>query len=251
MTLMLGKKPAVPDPRDFKLRNYMRPYQFPPRPQQFGHEHLIDEWGMLGNDMVGNCVFAGAAHEQMIWSAEGGKQIEFTTQSVISDYSAVTGYDPNDPTTDRGTYVREALKYRRNVGMTGADGQRYKIDAFVSLEPGNVDELLNALYLFGAVGIGIRLTEKAMKQFEKGKAWGITCTPGQTLGGHYVPVVAKRRRLYCVTWGRLQPMTRSFYRKYCDEAWCILSFDMFGEDGRTMEGFDIAQLKLDLTALGE
>jgi hypothetical protein len=143
------------------------------------------------------------------------------------------------------------LKYRRNVGMTGADGQRYKIDAFVSLEPGNVEELLNALYLFGAVGIGIRLTERAMKQFFEGAIWGMSCTPGKILGGHYVPVVAKRRRLYCVTWGRLQPMTHSFYRKYCDEAYAMLSFDMFGKDGRTLEGFDIAQLKLDLLALGE
>lgn len=249
--MMLGKRPAYLDKRDFKLKDYMYRTKFPSPPKEFGHEQMIDKWGMLGNDIAGNCVFAGAAHEQMIWAAEGGKQVEFTTQTVLSDYAAVTGYNPDLPYTDKGTYVRDALKYRRRVGMLGADGQRHKIDAYVALDPGNVDELLIATYLFGTVGIGITLTEGAMKQYAQGKVWSRICNTGQDLGGHYVNVVAKRGRIYCVTWGGLQALTAPFYRRYNDEAWCMLSLDMFNQEGKTLEGFDVDRLYKDLAALGE
>lgn len=246
---MLGKQPFTPDNRDFKLSNYIQKKSLPKRPAQFGHDNLVPKWGMLGNDIVGDCVFAGAGHEHMIWSAEGGKLITFTELDIISDYSAVTGYDPRDPSSDRGTIVREAMKYRKNIGMLDSEGIRRKINAYISLEPGNTDELLDALWLFGAVGIGIVVTDSAMKQFHNKKPWSVPLFPSSPTGGHYIPIVAYRNYLYCVTWGTLQPMTLSFYKKYCDEAWVMLSEDMFGDDKITMEGFNFEQLQSDMFAL--
>ena len=57
-----------------------------------------------------------------------------------------------------------------------------------------------------------------------------------------------RANLECVTWGRVQQMTAQFYAKYCDEAWAILSPEML-KAGKSLEGFDLAQLQADLTAL--
>jgi len=51
-----------------------------------------------------------------------------------------------------------------------------------------------------------------------------------------------------VTWGRLQQMTLQFYKKYCDEAWAILSPEML-KGGLSLEGFDITQLQIDLSSL--
>jgi hypothetical protein len=51
-----------------------------------------------------------------------------------------------------------------------------------------------------------------------------------------------------VTWGRIQQMTTQFYKKYCDEAWAILSPEML-RAGKSLEGFDLKQLQDHLKAL--
>ena len=113
----LGRKSYTPDERDLKLKNYLDTSQLPPLPVSFGHQALITSCGMLGNDIVGDCVIAGADHETLLWCQEGGSPVIFTDQDAIDDYSAITGYDPNDPSSDQGTDVRTALKYRQKTGM--------------------------------------------------------------------------------------------------------------------------------------
>lgn len=243
----LGKLPIVEDKRDLMFWNYFKKKKLPTIPASFGHENLIKSWGMLGNDRAGNCVWAGAAHETMLWNQEVGSLIAFTDKNVLSDYSTVTGYNPSDPSSDQGTVTRDSYKYRHNIGIIDSKGVRHKIGAYLALEPGNTDHLLTALYLFGAVGIGINFPESAMEQFNAGKPWAVV--PGAQLeGGHYVPLVAYRGSLYCVTWGKLQPMTLDFYKKYCDEAWLLLSPEMM-KNGKTPEGFDLVALQADMQAL--
>lgn len=259
MKLRLGKRPKSPDERDLRFSSYRQAIQLPPHPPQFGHEALIspDGWQMLGNgpddtvspgfEGAGDCVFAGACHETMLWTLEGGTRASFTGANAISDYSAVTGYDPADPDSDQGTDVRQALKYRQSTGILDSQGKRHQIGAFLALEPGNLEHLYEAIYLFGAVGIGIQFPSTAMTQFDNQAPW--TPVPGAPIdGGHYVPVVARRNYLMAVTWGRIQPMTVQFYQKYCDEAWAILSPKML-RGGKSLEGFNLAQLQADLKAL--
>jgi hypothetical protein len=256
----LGKKPATYDKRDLQFAHYRTTAPLPPHPKQFGHEKLVaaSAWQMLGNGPdntvsqgfqgAGDCVFAGGDHETMLWTLEGGAPAQFTGANAISDYSAVTGYNPKNPKSDQGTDVRQALKYRRSTGLIDAAGKRHKIGAYLALEPGNTDHLLEALYLFGVVGIGIQFPDSAMDQFNAGKPWSVV-QGARIEGGHYVPLVAKRSNLECVTWGRIQPMTSQFYAKYCDEAWAILSPEML-KSGKSLEGFDLGQLQTDLNALG-
>lgn len=245
----LGKLPAEPGAVKFKLANYIDRAALPKPPDQFGHEDLIGAsmWGMLGNDEVGDCVLAGAAHETMMWAAEGGSEVIFSAGSVISDYSAITGYRPGYPYTDRGTKVSDAASYRRKVGIRDAYGRRHRVAAYLALTPGNIDDIFVAMYLFGAVGIGVRVPESMRVQFKQGLPW--TVVPGSDIeGGHYIPLVAKRDMLICVTWARLQPMSVEFYKEYCDEAYCYVSQEALN-GGKSPEGFDYNQLMADLAAL--
>jgi len=199
---------------------------------------------MNGNDVAGDCVLAAAAHETELWNAMANKTVAVTAQNSLSDYSALTGYDPNDSTTDQGTNMLDALKYRVNTGIIDAVGVRHKIGAFVALEIGNLQHLYDALWLFGAVEIGIQFPESAMTQFRQGKTWSVV-QGSQIIGGHDIPLVAKRRRLECVTWGALQSMTTQFYLDYCDEAYCLLSEEML-TGVKSIEGFDLQTLITDL-----
>lgn len=255
--MRLGKLAATYDGRDLRLAHYLTG-ALPRRPAHFGHEKLVGaEWLMLGNgpdDTVrpgfagaGDCVWAGAAHETMMWCREAGRPARFTGANAVSDYSAATGYVIGDDLTDGGTDVREAMKYRAKTGVVDAGGARHRIGAYLALEPGNLDHLLEALYLFGAVGIGIEFPNSAMDQFDRGRIWSVAHGASSD-GGHYVPLVARRAHLECVTWGRLQPMTLGFYARYCDEAWVAVSEDAL-RDGRSPEGFDLAALQADLLSL--
>lgn len=247
--LKLGKKPARAGAVKFAFATYANTNALPTPPAMFGHETLVDRtgWGMLGNDQYGDCVFAGAAHETLMWNAEAKRALSFTDAAVLSDYSAVTGFDPNDPNTDQGTDVQAAASYRRKTGIVDAKGNRHKVAAYLSLKPGNLTELYQAIYLFGAVGIGIQFPASAMDQFNKGHPWSVV--PDATIdGGHYIPIVAKRHYLECVTWGKVQPMTNAFFRLYCDEAIVYLSEEML-INGKSPELFDYASLQSDLKAL--
>lgn len=246
-----GKKAATYSKKDFCFSKYAdiaSGNALPQAPIGYGHTSLIQNpLGMLGNDNVGDCAIAGPAHEHMLTSAAGGKQITFTTEGVLSIYSAITGYNPNDPSTDQGSNVRDVLNYRLNTGFTDAEGNVHKIGAFIALEPGNWSQLLTALNLFEAVGIGIQVPESAQDQFANGQPWSVV--PGaQIEGGHYIPVVARpgQSLVNVITWGALQGMTQGFYEKFCDEAWAILSPEMIGSTGVSLEGFNLAQLQADL-----
>lgn len=236
--LKLGKKAARPDAVTFKLKNLINPSALPKPPKNFGHETFIGKsnWNMLANDQVGCCVFSGAAHETMLWNAECGKTIKFSDKSVLSDYSAVTGYNPSDPNSDQGTDMSLAASYRRKTGILDADGNRHKIAAYVSITPGDLYEHCIALYLFGSIGIGIEFPASAMDQVNAGKPWSVVRN-SPLEGGHYINLVAKRTRLECVTWGQIQGMTTGFFKKYNDESLAYISEEML-TNRKSPEGFD-------------
>jgi hypothetical protein len=252
--LKLGKHPATKDNRDLLFSKYVKPQEIPTPPDQFGHETLFapKAWGMLGNDQWGDCAWAGPAQETMLLTKEGGNGVDFAEAGVLSDYSAGTGFDPNagppgNNPTDQGSNVRDVLKYRVNTGIVDAKGSRHKIGAYVALEPKNLNQIYQALYLFQVVGIGIQFPDSAMDQFHNGQPWSVV--PGAKVeGGHYVCCVAKRDNIDVVTWGALQPMTPEFFATYCDEAWAYISTEDLN-NGVDPDGFSLQQLKADLAAL--
>jgi len=198
----------------------------PPVPTfAFGYGNVFVDWGMLGNDRYGDCVFAGADHEHMLWNKLAKHPVSFTAANALADYSAVTGFDPNDPSTDNGAYVRDAMSYRRNTGMIGADGLRHKIDAYVQIPAADFNLMLRCVWTFGVVGIGFNFPDSAWAQFDNRVPWSVV-DGANVEGGHYVPMVGSvdpRSGATCVTWGKRQVMSRLFYETYNDEAWVPLT----------------------------
>jgi hypothetical protein len=259
-TVHLGKTPARPGAVKFSLGDYIPLSALPSAPEVFGHTDLVPVLGMLGNDKWGCCVFSGAAHEHMGWNAAAGKRVAFTEEGVLGDYSAVTGFDPNDPNTDQGTDMEVAAKYRRKVGVVDATGRRHPVGAYVALpgvdarganDASFLSTLANAVYVFEAVGVGIEFPASAMDQFDAGEPWDVV-SGSQIAGGHYIPIVGRvaNGNFLAVTWGRVQEVTPGFLQKYVDEAIVYLTTEFLSGAGRTLEGFDLAALNADLVALG-
>jgi hypothetical protein len=253
MTFKLGKTPARPwqaPGSKFRLGSYLAgPAALPELPTVFGHQSLVTQWGMLANDRYGCCVWAGAAHETMLLNKEAGAAVAFTDGGVLSDYAAATGFNANDPSTDQGTDVQEAAAYRRRTGVLDAAGKRHTIAAYLGLDPGNVEHLLLASFLFSAVGIGLSLPASAIDQAKRGQTWDVVAaSPNE--GGHYVPLVGRLApdTLVSVSWGQAQLMTARFFQTFCDEAVAYVSTEDLIEQ-KSPEGFSYADLISDLAAL--
>jgi hypothetical protein len=125
------------------------------------------------------------------------------------------------------------------------------VKAYLALSPGNVDQLMLAMYLFGAVGIGFKFPDSAMAQFDAGKPWDVVPGPAPT-DGHYVPGLGRdsNGNIIVVTWGKVQLMTPKFYKKYCDEVVAYVSEEMLVPPTQvSLEGFKLDQLVKDLDTL--
>ena len=246
----LGKTPARPDAITLKFSAILEITKLPKPPVKFGHYAVGRQWGVLGNDKYGDCVWAGAAHETMVWTREAGTVAAvFRTVDVLSDYSAQTGFDPSKPDTDQGTDMQEAASYRRRTGILDATGKRHLIDAYADLKPGNLDQIASAAYVMGAVGIGFQLPTSAMDQFDALEPWDVVSN-SHIEGGHYVPLIGRNSlgNYLVVTWGRLQAVTPRFIVKFMDEGAVYLSIEPL-KNKVSPEGFDEAALQQFLSSL--
>lgn len=244
----LGKLEPVEDRRSLRLDAYVdRTVLVAPRVG--GARHVVKVFPMLANDEFGDCVFAGAQHETQQFRARVKRPVfKPTVKGTLAAYSAVTGFDKNDASTDRGAVVLDALNFRRKTGIEG-----HKIGAFAQVEAGNRQNVRLAVHLFGVLGIGLALPAAAQEQtgtWHLGpRATGSQWEPG-SWGGHYVPIIAyDASGLTCVTWGALKTITWQFFDRYCEEAWAILSPDWLSH-GRSHHGLDLAALQADLAAIG-
>lgn len=243
--LPLGKTVARPEAVKLRFASIVKATQLPTPPAVFGHSSVVPDsgWGDLGNTDWGDCVWAGAAHEHMLWSRAGGiTPANFSDADVLSDYSIATGFSFSSD-TDNGTDMQAAASYRRKTGILDAAGQRHQIDAYMALRVGDFDEVVLATWLFGAAGIGINFPKSAAQQFEAGEPW--TIVPGSPIvGGHYIPVVDRlaNGNLVVITWGREQEITRSFFELYNDEGIVYFSSEYADYSKLSPEGFDAVAL---------
>lgn len=239
-----GKKVARLGSVQLQYNTYNKAFIPHTPPSDFGHETYTKGWYMLGNDVAGDCYFAGGAHETMLLNHNAGKKVLFNSKVVLGDYSACTQYNPSDPSTDQGTDMQAGASYRRKIGLLDDHGNRHKIGAYVSIETGNVGQHLQAAWMFGCVGLGLQIGDEQQDQFIKGVPW--EGTPKTNVIGHYVPLVAYRYGLlWIITWGRLQAMTPAFLMCNNDESICYLSNEML-INGKSLEGFDFVTLSDDL-----
>ena len=249
----LGKRPARTGAIKLRFSAYLDRSELPKHPISFGHERLVNPrgWGMFANDQYGDCFWAGAAHEHRMWNYEASRPLYFTDKAVLSSYSEATGFDPSKPETDQGTDMQAGAKYRRDTGILDAHGKRHKIGAYLAIDAGNLEQHLQAAWLFGAVGIGVELPTCAQDQFGAGKPWDISTSPGgnHVEGGHYIPLVAERADgLRVVTWGATQTLTHQAFAKWNDESIVYLSDEAL-VNGKSPEAFDYATLRADLAMI--
>jgi hypothetical protein len=247
-TFVGGRLPAEPARPHLKFAVALTPeLPAPPASDDWLTPVPADAWGVLGNDEVGDCTCAGVAHKRIgdVYLNQEHTVLGVTTAQTLALYSAVTGYNPADPSTDQGAVCQDVLDYWRKRGFLGE-----RIIAFAKVDISNETELRQAIHLFGQVYAGFAFPSTAMDQFNAGETWDVV-RGARNEGGHCVTLGAyDKNGLECVTWGKVQKLTWAFFRKYFDEAWVIISPDMIDPaTGRDIQGLDLYALGQDFAAL--
>lgn len=252
----LGKKPARVGAVRFKLRDYVNIRSIHV-PAVFGHVVNTD-YGILGNDVAGDCVICDIAHQIMIRARATHRPIpEFTTESILRVYSDWTGYNPNAPLdadgnnpTDQGTDMQVAASNVRLQGFPDAHGQLYFTKAYGGIHVRNWDELMVATYLFGTVSVGINLQKAQSDQFDNHQPWQYE-QGSPFLGGHCITLCGKNSRglAVAISWGRTTGVERHLLEETMDEGIIQFSLDYILPSGVSPEAIDVAQLDSDLAAL--
>lgn len=209
-----------------------------------GYRPSITNWGMLGNDDAGDCVFAGGAHQELLWTSIAGAPLVLTTDQVLSEYSRLTGYVRGDAATDGGAVESQIWEEWRTNGLFGR-----KIEGFVGVNPKSRVQLKDAVWFFGAAMLGLNLPISCQDQ----PVWDVPLDglagPGEpgSWGGHATLLVgAGERGVSMVTWGEVKHATWEFMAAYCDEAYAMLSTDWLDRSGASPGGVPLHSLEADL-----
>jgi len=215
----LGKAPAKKDDRNLKFASLLLVAPAMPTSYDFDLTHPGIPTPMFGNDVHGDCVIAGRAHQTLRF-----EDIEQGSVLMIGDHDVLNEYFKETGGPDTGLVVLDSLKeWRHNGWKVGV--HTYKIQAFAQVNFTNTDEVRKVVYADVGLGFGVQLPNDAKNQIQTGQPWDVTTGPDSapgSWGGHYVYVSGYTPAgPVCVTWGRKQQMTWAWVNKYCDEAYAI------------------------------
>ena len=233
----LGRNPSDPDRlrRCLRIADYVNLEKLLPQiPPESDWTQAVKEWGALGNDSYGDCVFAAKAHMIHSMSAAKGRPDPIPEKDVVSLYLK---YSPRDT----GYNIEESFRILRKTGMWG-----HKIWAYAAVDLNNHDLVRAAIYLFGGIDLGVNLPSG----WRSARVWDVGAGRPGSWGGHdiWVPQV-KADSVVCVTWGDEQEMTLRGMDYYCDEAFVCISPDWLAPGGNAPNGFDLTTLRADFLAI--
>lgn len=233
-----GRLPNDMSKPRLRLKQHLVPRARRVTPERVDRMSRIVNWPMYSNDRYGCCVWATIGHQVQSFTAYAhGEPVTISEVDILRAYSTVTGFDPRDPSTDRGTVIQHALNYWRKTGVAG-----HGILAFAEVDPLDREEVEAAIYIFGNLHLGISFPASAMQQFNMHQAWDVVDNDGGDMGGHAIANAAYDREddtYRVVTWARDVTMTDEFWRRYVDEAWVVISPEWLDASGHTPEGVDL------------
>ena len=222
------------------LADYLDVPKLPPPPvYRDWTANIVQPFGMMMNDTIGDCTCAGAGHAiQTLTSAGQGTMLTITDADVLAAYEAITGYDPKDPSTDNGACLVDVLNYWVKNGIGG-----HKIAGFVTVNAKNAQHLQAACEFFGGTysGVGLPITSQTQDIWDVPAAGLSGEGAPYSWGGHCIWVPAYDK---CITWGERKQFTPAFETAYIDERHAIITTDFINQKTATSpDGLKFQQLQ--------
>jgi hypothetical protein len=244
--LKLGKHPPKFNRKTLTLADYTGE-ELAPAPAKTYWEYKVKSYPVMLNNQLGCCVFSAGGHLVQEFTAHTGAEVTPTDDQILAAYEAVGGYIEGNESTDNGAAITDFLAYWLNQGFAGQP----KLSGWAAIDQTDLDKVKQAVFLFGALDIGVNLPNSAIDQFNAGQPWDVVADDNGIAGGHCIPIMGYGKNGFTiVTWGKTHQMTNAFFLKYCDESYSLISPQWLSAvSGKTPSGLDLATLQTDLAEL--
>lgn len=181
---------------------------------------------MYANDRLGDCVIALFYHFLGVETAGAGNEVIVSDADVIKDYSAVGGYVPGRPSTDRGCNEQDAMHYYQTKGFVNGD----KIEGWLTVNPKDIEACKKLCWLFEGLYYGYGIPN-AWLNTRDGDNWDDL--RGNPNNGHAFGSFGwKNGRWTISTWGGLRYMSDAAHRRM-SECYVILNDSMVNKASQT------------------
>lgn len=215
---------------------------------------LAPNWQTMGNDTISDCTAAGIGHAIQDWTAHAqGKELAVSDAAVIQFYSETTGYDPRDPSTDRGGVEQDVLAYALNTGFPMPDGSRSKLLAFIEVDPRNHDDVKRVVHETGGIYIGVDVPAYLVAG-PMPMRWDVDPSgDNSSAGGHAVWCPKyDANGIGFVSWGSAAySMSWRFWDAQVEECYALVDQLWSTAKGTTPLGMSIADLEAQMAAMKE
>lgn len=216
--MKFGKLPPKLDHRTLRMASFL-PDDLLPSPDRYdvlssvyvqtGRADDTELFPVDGNDRLGCCTVAALAHAITVYRGLLGEVEIAPERSVVDLYFKLTGG------ADSGLAALDVLNWWRKHEVFGD-----RILAYASLTLPEVENVKQAIHLFGGFYLGFNVQEDAVSDFRYGKTWTAGTNTGE---GHAVFVTGYEQDTVTVlTWGRKHLATWDWLMNQGDEAYVIL-----------------------------
>ena len=213
---------------------------------------------MYMNDSLGDCVIACLEHNAgvLTGNATNGNPVIFDDGNTVRLYSAIGGYVPGDSSTDNGCDIQTALNYYGTSGLS-SNGS-HKIVGYLAVNPSDVEEIKQAIFLFGNLCFGVELPDAWINpNFPSGNGftWDIAGAPDPNNGHCFLGFGHNSSGVQINTWALQGIMTYAAIAQYCNanvqgELYTVISQDiLIAATQKAPNGFDFTQLMADFQAI--
>lgn len=258
------RRPVARGPR-LSLKNYLtRSLPAPPATCDYTKPASAALSEMYDNDTLGDCVIAGMAHVVGVLTGNSGEPpFLYNNKQIVGLYSAIGGYDPNDPSTDNGCDMQTALSYWENNGALPPhsapnDADMHHIAGWLAVDGKNPEECRAALWLFENLYFGMELPDPWINPVpsKSGFVWDVAGDPDPDNGHCVAGVAYSAKGVVINTWGMTGLLTDAAIAKYATSAasgelYTVVSTDAINKvTDKAPNGFDWSQLVADFDSIG-
>jgi hypothetical protein len=250
----LGRLPRSFDPRVPHMSALLAGQTPQPPPAAVDYtQKLTAPLGMMLNDTLGDCTCAAFYHAIQVWTANANPPMVTAPDATVEQlYIQGDGYKPAEGGEGPGGNEQKLLTYILNKGAPAPDGGRWRIDAFVEVDPRNTDDVKRAIADCGVAYIGFNVPAFLMPPNAPPPAvWDVQ--PGQddsSVGGHAVVLAGyDANGAKVISWGQYYTMTWAFFGQFVDEVYALADADWIAATGDTPGGLTLAQLTAQMAAL--
>jgi hypothetical protein len=243
----------------------------PAAPGIVDRESKVKAWPMYANGPdpeapsviaqtgVGDCTCAGIGHFLAAVTAFSGQApggVMFTDTAILGMYSAISGYQLGNNSTDTGCMLQSVAQYMVNTGLPDTSGKVHKLAGYFAVGAyTNLGLLKQVANTFGGVYLGIAVSDSDMQVFENGQPWTRPAT-GANVGPNGidhcvilqysafgVPGIGNDETL--ITWGMEQKINQAWALTNIGQAMGLITQDWIAANGTSINGQSLEQLIAD------